>query len=307
MARLLLSKGYEVWGTSRAPQEQQFTGLRTLGVFEKVRLVAMRPEDFDSVLPIIAEVRPHEIYNFSAQSSVGASFHRPAETVSSILLGTLNQLEAIRLTDRSIRFYNAGSSECFGSADGGAMDENAAFVPSSPYAVAKAAATWQVCAHRKSYDLFACTGILFNHESPLRSDRFVTAKVVSTAHRIALGSLEKLKLGNMAIRRDWGWAPEYVDAMWRMLNHAGNPEDFVIATGTTLSLQDFVATVFAEAGLDWERHVEVDRDIQRPSDPAGISGNPKKARLVLQWQASTIGSDVARTMYRSKVAVPSPA
>ncbi len=302
LARLLVSKGYEVWGTSRDAQVSKFGGLNALNIIDKVKTLSMSPEDFRSVLQVFSEVRPHEIYNLAGQSSVGLSFEQPLETMSSIATGTLNQLEAIRFVDKSIRFYSAGSSECFGDTGKLAASELSVFCPQSPYAVAKAAATWHVAVYRKSYDLFACTGILFNHESPLRPERFVTKKIVSTAQRIAAGSDEKLKLGNIEIRRDWGWAPEYVEAMWRMLNRE-SPEDFVIATGVTQSLQQFVQAVFEETGLNWRNHVIVDPAFLRPSDPLESVGNPTKAKLQLNWEPTVIGAEVPKKMFRENLLI----
>lgn len=296
LAQLLLSKGYEVWGTSRDAQVSKFLGLRKLNIIDKVKTLSMSLEDFRSIFQVFSEVRPHEIYNLASQSSVGLSFEQPLETMFSISTGTLNQLEAIRLVDKSIRFYNAGSSECFGNTGSIPASESSLFLPQSPYAVAKAAATWHVSVYRQSYDLFACTGILFNHESPLRPERFVTMKIVSAAQRIARGSDEKLVLGNIQIRRDWGWAPEYVDAMWRMLNRE-SPEDFVIATGVTQSLKEFVQAVFEEADLDWEDHVVINPALFRPSDPVEIVGNPAKAREILNWVPTIFGSLVPKKMY----------
>lgn len=302
LAQLLLSKGYEVWGTSRDAQVSKFDGLNALSIVDKVKTLSMSPEDFHSVLQVFSEVRPHEIYNLAGQSSVGLSFEQPLETMSSIATGTLNQLEAIRFVDKSICFYSAGSSECFGDTGELAASESSVFRPQSPYAAAKAAATWQVSVYRKSYGLFACTGILFNHESPLRPERFVTKKIVSAARRIAAGSDEKLKLGNIEIRRDWGWAPEYVDAMWRMLNRE-SPEDFVIATGVTQSLQQFVQAVFEEAGLNWRNHVIVDPAFLRPSDPLESVGNPTKAKLQLDWKPAVVGIEVPKKMFRENLSI----
>lgn len=302
LARLLLSKGYEVWGTSRDPQVSKFGGLNALNIIDKVKTLSMSPEDFRSVLQVFSEVRPHEIYNLAGQSSVGLSFEQPIETMSSIATGTLNQLEAIRFVDKSIRFYSAGSSECFGDTGELAANESSVFCPQSPYAVAKAAATWHVSVFRKSYDLYACTGILFNHESPLRPERFVTKKIVTAAQRIAAGSDEKLKLGNIEIRRDWGWAPEYVEAMWRMLNRE-SADDFVIATGVTQSLQQFVQAVFEEAGLNWRNHVIVDSAFLRPSDPLESVGNPTKAKLYLGWEPTVVGAEVPKKMFRENLSI----
>jgi len=299
LAQLLLAKGYQVWGTSRDAEARGLSGLQSLGIRDHIKVVSMSPVDFRSVLQVIAKVQPHEIYNLSGQSSVGLSFEQPFETMESISFGTLNLLEAIRFLDPSIRFYNAGSSECFGDTGGVPADEATLFRPRSPYAVAKAAATWQVAVYRESYGLFACTGILSNHESPLRPERFVTRKIVAAACRIAKGSNEKLKLGNITIRRDWGWAPEYVEAMWRMLNYS-IPEDFVIATGITQSLQEFIATVFAEGGLNWHDHVISDPSLLRPSDPAESRVSSSKARELLLWTPECVGSDVARNLFKAE-------
>lgn len=299
LAQLLIGKGYQVWGTSRDAQISPFSGLHRLGVRDRVETLSMSPVDFRSVLQMVSRVRPHEIYNLAGQSSVGLSFDQPAETMESISLGVLNLLEAIRFVDPSIRFYNAGSSECYGDVDGVTADEFTPFHPRSPYAVAKAAATWQVAVYREAYGLFACTGILFNHESPLRQERFVTRKIVAAACRIAKGSKEELKLGNIDIHRDWGWAPEYVDAMWRILNQA-KPEDFVVATGVTQSLRDFLTTVFAEAGLDWKDHVVFDPGLKRLSEPLVSRANPNKARELLSWIPECVGPEVARRLFRNE-------
>lgn len=296
LAELLLAKGCEVWGTSRDVGANDFCGLKSLGLFEKVTLFSMLPEDFNSVMRVISEIRPHQVYNLTGQSSVGLSFERPLDAMSSIATGTLNQLEAIRLTDKSIRFFNASSGECFGESRL-PINEQSVFLPQSPYAVAKAAATWYVSVYRSSYDLFACSGILFNHESPLRSERFVTKKIVSAAVDISMGSKEKLRLGNTAIRRDWGWAPEYVEAMWRMLDY-NKPEDFVIATGVTQSLQEFIQAVFEEIDLDWRNYLIVDPNLLRPSDPVESVGNPAKAKMLLEWQPAVVGTEVPKKMFR---------
>ncbi|WP_018410950.1 GDP-mannose 4,6-dehydratase [Methyloversatilis thermotolerans] len=302
LARLLLSKGYEVWGTSRDAKNNGFEGLKVLSIFDKVKILSMSPEDFCSVLQVFSEVRPHEIYNLAGQSSVGLSFEQPLETMSGIASGTLNQLEAIRIVDKSIRFFGAGSSECFGDTGGLPANESSLFRPQSPYAVAKAASTWHASVYRKSYDLFACTGILFNHESPLRPERFVTKKIVSAAKRIASGSNEKLKLGNIDIRRDWGWAPEYVDAMWRMLN-LDAPEDFVIATGVSQSLREFVQVIFEEAELDWREHVIADPTLLRPSDPLECIGDSAKAKIRLDWRPAVVGAEVPKKIFHDSFSI----
>lgn len=295
LAQLLLSKGYEVYGASRDAQMSSFANLHYLGIRDKVATVSLAINDFRSVLQIIQQVEPDEIYNLAGQSSVGLSFEQPVETLESISLGVLNLLEAIRFTGRNIKFFNAGSSECFGDTYGQAADENTQFRPRSPYAVAKASAYWIVANYREAYGLFASTGILFNHESPLRPARFVTRKIVSTACRIAAGSKEVLKLGNASISRDWGWAPEYVDAMWRMLQLT-SPEDIVIATGEKRKLEEFISLTFSMLYLDWRNYVETDVTLLRPSDILHGCGNPERAYKVLGWRAQYKLEDVVRMM-----------
>lgn len=295
LAHFLLSKGYEVWGTSRDAQVSSFANLDVLGIRAEINLESMAPNDFRSVLQCLIKVRPDEVYNLAGQSSVGLSFQQPVETLESISVGTMNILEAIRFVDQRIKFYNAGSSECFGDTGFIPADEQTPFRPKSPYAVAKAAAFWEVANYREAYGLHACSGILFNHESPLRHRRFVTRKVVVAACRIAEGSQEKLSLGNISIIRDWGWAPEYVVAMWRMLQ-LDSPDDFVVATGKSFSLQDFVTTVFECCGLDWRAHVVVDETYLRPTDINANFANPEKAHKQLGWTATSVMHDVARMM-----------
>lgn len=299
LSRFLLSKGYEVWGTSRTTSTNEFSSLKKLGLLEQLCLRSMNPEDFQDVLKVISEVQPDELYNLSGQSSVGLSFGAPHETTRSILNGALNQLEAIRTLNKSIRFFNAGSGECFGDIGLGSAVESCAFNPQSPYAAAKAAAHWQVKVYREAYGLFACSGFLFNHESPLRPERFVTQKIIMAAQRIADGSGEILRLGNLEIQRDWGWAPEFVEAMWCMLN-CQTPEDFVIATGVAQSLKDFIRVVFEEAGLDWERHVKCDPSLFRAADPKYLVGSPEKARRILGWEPKVMDAEVPKSMYHEK-------
>lgn len=295
LARLLLEKGYEVHGTSRDAQMSTFRNMSMLGIKDAVRLHSMAMNDFRSVIQTLTRVRPDEIYNLAGQSSVGLSFEQPVETLESISTGTLNLLEAIRFTDVPVHLYSAGSSECFGNTDGVAATELNLLHPRSPYAVAKAAAFWEVSNYREAYSLYACTGILFNHESPLRPERFVTRKIVKSACRIASGSAEKLQLGNISIARDWGWSPEYVDAMWRMLQQ-DKPEDFLIATGETNTLEDFVAEAFKCVGLDWREHVTTDASLLRPSEIMVSRGNPAKAAAKLSWRAAYKMRDVVRMM-----------
>lgn len=300
LAELLLKAGYTVCGTSRDAQMSSFSNLKRLGIKEQVKLESMALNDFRSVLQVLIKIQPDEVYNLAGQSSVGLSFEQPVETLESIATGTLNLLEAIRFTGAKIKLYNAGSSECFGDIGDNSADENTPFRPRSPYAVAKSAAFWEVANYREAYGIFACSGILFNHESPLRPERFVTQKIIAAVSRIALGSPETLHLGNMDIQRDWGWAPEYVEAMYLMLQQ-DNPDDYVIATGESSKLEDFVATAFATVDLNWQDHVISDRSLLRPTDLAISRGNPHKAKEKLGWQAQYKMTDIVRMMVENRL------
>jgi GDPmannose 4,6-dehydratase len=295
LARFLLDKGYTVAGTSRDAQLSSFSNLDALGIRPDVRTVSMSLDDFRSVLMTLDRVKPDEIYNLAGQSSVGLSFDEPAVTLQSHVIGSLNLLEAMRFMGRGMRLYSAGSAECFGDLGSRAADEHTPFRPCSPYGVAKAAAHWQAINYRQAYGLHVCSGILFNHESPLRPARFVTRKVVAAACRIARGSGETLSLGDLSIRRDWGWAPEYVDAMWRMLQ-VDVPQDFVIATGESASLEDYVAEVFACLDLDWRAHVVRDDSLLRPSEIRENRGDPWRAAKELGWRAQRRMPQVARAL-----------
>jgi GDPmannose 4,6-dehydratase len=297
LAELLLKKGYEVFGTSRDAQGSSFSSLKKLGIADRIKYISMVPEDFRSVLMALRRSNPDEIYYLAGQSSVGLSFEQPAETIQSITMGTLNILEACRMMDKKIKIYHAGSGECFGDTKGEPARESTPFYPMSPYAVAKTSAYWLVNNYRDAYGLFACTGILFNHESPLRPERFVTQKIIHSVRRIAEGSQDKLSLGRLDISRDWGWAPEYVEAMWLMLQQ-DKPQDFVIATGTTITLEEFVKAAFDQAGLNWRDHVIQDPGLLRPTDLPVGRADPRKAMTELGWKAATQGVKVAEKMYQ---------
>jgi GDPmannose 4,6-dehydratase len=299
LARLLLAKGYQVFGASRDAQSQPFAKLQRLGIGDQVECVSVSLLDFQGVQRAIAELRPDEIYNLAGPSSVALSFAQAAETCDSIGAATLNLLEAIRLQDSPIRLYNACSSECFGNTPLPA-DENTAMRPRSPYAVAKAAAFWQVANYREGYGLYCASGILFNHESPLRPEHFAMQKSVLAARRIAGGSREKLELGDLSVIRDWGWAPEYVAAMWRMLQPA-KAEDFVVATGSSCSLQTVVAEIFGQCGLDWRRHVTHNPGLSRPTDLAESRANPARAAAVLDWRAELRMPAIAARMLNGEI------
>ena len=298
LAQLLVSKGYSVWGTSRDPHGSTFGNLRTLGILNQVKTLSMVPEDFRSVFVAVKHSVPDEIYYLAGQSSVGLSFEQPAETIQSVLIGMLNMLEACRMFNNQIRLYHAGSSECFGDTKGQPANEQKPFNPRSPYAVAKASAFWLLNNYREAYGLFACTVMLFNHEPPLRPSRFVAKKIISAACRIAQGSAEKLTLGRLDIVHGWGWAPEYVDAMWRMMQQ-DTADDYVIATGEANSLQNFVAEAFAAVGLDWYDYVNSDAALCRPTDLARSQGCADKAFRTLGWQAKFKMCDVVRKMVES--------
>jgi GDPmannose 4,6-dehydratase len=305
LAQFLLEKGYEVHGASRDAQVASFRNLEALDIRKAVRAVSITITDFRSVLQAITRIVPHEIYNLAGQSSVGLSFEQPVETLESITIGTLNLLEAIRFSRLPIRLYSAGSGECFGDTTAEPANEVTAFRPRSPYAVAKAGAYWQVANYREAYDMYACTGILFNHESPLRPRRFVTRKIVTAAVGISRGGGDKLALGNLDVQRDWGWAPEYVDAMWRMLQRPV-AEDFVVATGHTHSLRDFVDQAFQCVGLNWRDHVVSDPDLLRPTDIMTVRANPRKAETDLGWKAQATMPDVVQRMIAAESAGYSP-
>jgi GDPmannose 4,6-dehydratase len=302
LAKLLLDKGYEVFGTSRDIHLMSGRGLNVLGIDKQVKLRSMAINDFRSVLGVLAEAKPDEVYNLAGQSSVGLSFDQPVETMESMTSGTLNLLEAIRFLNPAIRFYNASSSECFGDTGALPADEATAFHPRSPYAVAKAAAFWLVANYRDAYKLHASSGILFNHESPMRPERFVTRKIVATACRIAQGADETLTLGDISIERDWGWAPDYVEAMWLMTQQPSGG-DYVVATGRTVSLAYFVERVFAELRLDWKEHAKTDKQLYRPSEVRASHANPAHIQKVLGWRHSFEIEDVVREMVKHQMEV----
>jgi GDPmannose 4,6-dehydratase len=270
--------------------------LRRLGIYDRITYHSAVLDDFRSVVSVLKNVSPAHIYNLAAQSSVGLSFEQPVETIDSIMHGTINILEAMRFLPLDAKFYNAASSECFGNTTKeNPADENTTFRPRSPYAVGKAASFWAVANYREAYGLFACSGLLFNHESPLRPARFVTQKIIRGAMDIAARQAESLNLGALGLARDWGWAPEYVEAMQRMLER-DTPEDFIIATGETNTLEDFVATAFLCFGLDWRAHVVLNPTLLRPLDITFSSGDPAKAQRVLGWKASKRMRDVVANL-----------
>lgn len=304
LADLLLKKNYRVVGASRDAQLNPFNALRTLGIRERVEVISIAPSDFRSVVTALQRVQPDEIYYLAGQSSPGLSFEQPVETFESITLAVVNFLEALRFIKLDCKFYHAASSEIFGETLTPA-NEATTLNPSSPYAVAKAAAYWQVRLYREAYAMRVCSGILFNHESTLRPDRFVTMKIARAVAEIAHGRQHELVLGNLEISRDWGWAPEYVEAMWRILQ-LDEPEDFVIATGNAYSLREFLTAAFAAAGLDWQKFVRSDSKLFRPSDPRVIVGDPAKAARMLKWRAKLQAPDVAQRLVEGALSKEQP-
>jgi GDPmannose 4,6-dehydratase len=296
LTRLLLTKGYRVVGTSRDAHACDQSRLQRLKVDEDIEIISLAPNDFRSVLKVVSSIAPDEIYNLAGQTSVSLSFEQPVECMESIAGGCLNVLEVIRFLQLPTRLFNAGSSECFGEAADKAADESTAMQPRSPYGVAKATAYWQIANYRIAYGLWACTGILANHESPLRQNRFVTQKIIRGVQLIKEGKLDRLELGNLEIWRDWGWAPEYVEAMHMMLQ-SDSPQDFLISSGETSSLREFVQIAFEMAGLIAEDYVKTAGSLMRPSDLKYSAMNPAKINNELGWAAKTKLHQIIEKMY----------
>jgi len=300
LAQLLLGKGYEVHGTSRDCASNPFLGLHRLGIADRVKLHTVALTEFRSVISAMHKIMPDEIYNLAGQTSVALSFELPVEAFESITVGTINILECVRLLGMPMKSFHAASSECFGETSAPAT-ETTPFQPRSPYAMAKAAAYWAVANYREAYGMNACSGILFNHESPLRPERFVTQKIVTGALAIAAGKADKLQLGNLAIERDWGWAPDYVDAMWRMVQHPV-PTDLIIATGQTHRLSTMVEYAFELVGLDWRAHVETSESFFRRTDLSRSAADPTRIEELIGWRAQVQFRDIIRLMIASKKA-----
>jgi len=281
LADFLLTQGYRVVGMVRRSSTENFERIEHLR--GKVEICQADLLDQLSLINLLRVVRPQEVYNLASMSFVPTSFEQPVLTAEFTALGVTRMLEAVRLLDRKIRFYQASSSEMFGKAQEVPQTERTPFHPRSPYGVAKVYGHWITVNYRESYGLFACSGILFNHESPRRGKEFVTRKVTDGAARIKRGRLDKLALGNLEARRDWGYAGDYVEAMWRMLQQPA-PDDYVIATGETHSVQELCEVAFARVGLDWEKHVVVDPKLVRPAEVDLLQGDASKAKRVLGWQ-----------------------
>jgi GDPmannose 4,6-dehydratase len=293
LAELLLERGYEVLGMVRRTSTVNFDRIRHFQ--DRITVVQGDLLDQVSLINILQQHRPHEVYNLAAQSFVPTSFEQPVLTGEFTALGVTRMLDAIRIADRSIRFYQASSSEMFGKVHEVPQRETTPFHPRSPYGVAKVYGHWITINYRESYDLFACSGILFNHESPRRGLEFVTRKITHTVARIKLGLANELRLGNLEARRDWGFAPDYVRAMCMMLQH-DRPDDYVVATGETHSVREFCQEAFGCVGLDWEKYVVADPRYYRPAEVDLLVGDAGKAGRVLGWKPAVTFRDLVRIM-----------
>jgi GDPmannose 4,6-dehydratase len=300
LARLLHKKNYIIHGTSRNASSNPFRNLKQFKIYKDIWFHTVNPTDKQNVIDTIKKIKPLEIYNLSGQSSVSNSFLDPQETFNSITQASLNILEAIKLLNLDCKFYNAGSSECFGDTGDVPSNETTSFNPCSPYGVAKSSAFWLTKNYRDTHNIFACSGILFNHESPLRPENFVTRKIIRAAVKIYLGKKNKLILGDLSIKRDWGWAPDYVEAMWLILQ-INKPEDFVISTGVLSSLEVFVENVFLLLNLDWKNHTEINKDLFRPSELKSSVGDARKAKRLLKWEAKNKIKDVIVKMINFEI------
>ena len=299
LAELLLSKGYEVHGVIRrasAPNTSRIDHLLANPEISDVRLFLHYGDLSDSsrLISLVTQVDPDEVYNLAAQSHVRVSFDEPEHTGETTGLGSVRLLEALRMTGSSARFYQASSSEMFGASPPPQYEETP-FYPRSPYGAAKVYSFWITKNYRESYGMFATNGILFNHESPRRGETFVTRKITKAVARISAGLQEKLYLGNLDAERDWGYAPEYVNAMWMMLQ-AKEPDDFVVATGTRFTVRDFASMAFGHLGLDWERYVGFDQRYLRPAEVDSLVGDSSKATRVTGWTPKVLTPDLAKIM-----------
>lgn len=298
LARFLLSKGYKVFGTYRRVSTPNFWRLQQLGIINKITLIPADLTDMSSLLEAVSVSNPDEIYNLAAQSYVGNSFDQPLLTTDIDASGATRFLEIIRHINKGIKFYQASTSELYGAFEGNLQDENSPMIPNSPYAAAKMHSYNMTRIYRNSYDIFACNGILFNHESPLRGLEFVTRKITNSVAKIKLGLQKELMLGNLHAKRDWGFAPEYVQAMWKMLQHK-KPDDYVIATGENHSVGEFVEQAFKAVDLNWKDYVISDKKLHRPLDVHQLCGNPTKAAKVLGWKPKVTFSELVKIMVES--------
>jgi len=298
LAEFLIMKGYRVYGTYRRLSTPNFWRLQSLGIFDQIEFLPVDLLDSFSIIEAIRTAEPDEIYNLAAQSFVGASFEQPLASGEITGLGVVKFLEAIRNIAKNVRFYQASTSEMFGDNLYTEQSEETPFEPSSPYAAAKLYAHNMVKIYRKGYGLFACTGILFNHESPLRGLEFVTRKITNSVAKISLGLDDTLELGNIGARRDWGYAPEYVEAMWLMLQQ-DVPDDYVIATNESHTIQEFLVLAFNIVGLDWKKYVKINERFMRPVDVHYLKGDYSKSQAKLGWEPKIKFNDLAEIMLNS--------
>ncbi len=300
LAELLLDKGYEVVGMVRRSSTVNFE--RIAHIQDKITFAPADLLDEGSMINVLREHRPDEVYNLAAQSFVQTSWGQPVLTGETTALGVTRLLEAVRLIDPDIRFYQASSSEMFGKVQEVPQTEATPLYPRSPYGVAKVYGHWITVNYRESYDLFACSGILFNHEGPRRGLEFLPRKVSHTVAQIKLGMVDELRLGNLDAKRDWGYAGDYVEAMWLMLQQ-DQPDDYVISTGETHEVREFCELAFGHAGLDWEKYVVQDERFMRPAEVDLLVGNPAKAREVLGWKPKTPFKDLVEMMVNADLAL----
>ncbi len=299
LAELLLEKDYQLWGIMR--RSSSFHTGRIDHLYKdpheqpRLKLIYGDLTDGSNLSTIINEIQPDEVYNLGAQSHVRVSFDMPIYTADTDALGTLRLLEAIRSSNKPAKFYQASSSEMYGKVVETPQTEKTPFYPRSPYGCAKAYSFWQTVNYREAYGLFACNGILFNHESARRGETFVTRKITRAATRIKLGLQDKLYLGNLEAKRDWGFAGDYVEAMWLMLQQ-DKPDDYVVATGESHSVKEFVAEVFSHLDLDWQKYVEIDPRYFRPSEVDYLQGDASKAKKVLKWEPKVTFKELAKMM-----------
>jgi len=297
LTKFLLNKNYEIYGTYRRVSTPNFWRLQHLEIFDKINLVPAELIDASSINEAIKISEPDEIYNLAAQSFVSASFEQPIGTGVITGLSVTRILEAIRQINPSIKFYQASTSELFGKGNNTSQNENTPFSPSSPYAAAKLYSYWMTKIYREGYNIFACNGILFNHESPLRGLEFVTRKISNGVAKIALGIEKDLTLGNLDAKRDWGYAPDYVESMWLILQH-NTPDDYVIATNETHSVKEFVELAFEVVGLDWQKYVKVDKRFFRPLDVEFLKGDYSKAKKKLLWEPKVRFNELVKIMVK---------
>jgi len=318
LAKFLLEKGYEVWGADRRSGDYSSWRLKELGIEKDIKFIYLDLLEFSNILRVIEKIKPDEVYNLAAQSFVGVSFEQPILTAEVDAIGPLRLLEAIRTVKPDTKFYQASTSEMFGKVREIPQKEDTPFYPRSPYGVAKVFAHWITVNYRESYNMFACSGMLFNHESPLRGVEFVTRKITYTLARIKYGLADKLILGNLDAKRDWGYAPEYVEAIWLMLQQP-QPDDYIIATGETHTVREFVEEAAKIAGfeIEWEGKglnekgidrksgkvlVEVSQEFYRPAEVDLLIGDPTKAKQKLGWQPRTKFNELVKIMMEADLA-----